>query len=893
MKRKTRYLIMVLVAALLVMSLLAACGGAEAPAVEESAAVDATAVPEVPEVAEPEPTSEPAPEPTEEPSPVEEVIEEVVAEPEELTEEDLNAAFDEFLAGMEKYNTISLEDTAVALAEDPPPFLLDVREIAEVEEKGHIEGAVVIPLRELAQNLDLMPSFDTPIITYCGSGWRATIAMSALQALGWEDVKVLKGGSYSGWVEAEYPIVEGLPPEAEVLNAAEPDPMMVEKLDAMLSTIPEGWGVITAEALNTELIENPDLILIDVRTEAEVEENGYIDAENIIFIPIEEFITLQDMWPEGLDAPIVVYCGSGHRSTIAMSILRSYDYTDVRSLKDGYGGWASEGYPTVGAPEAEGSNLDAAFATFLADMEAYNTIGLDELNLALAEDPPPFILDVREYAELEENGHIEGAVNIPLREVADNIQYLPSFDTPIVSYCGSGWRCTIALTALEAMGWEDVKGLKGGSFGGWVEGGYPVAEGAAAEPMELNAAAPDPAIVAEMQTMLNNVPEGFGVVTADDLNTALVENPDLILIDVRTAAEAEEKGVIEAENWLHISLEDFIAQKDIWPADLDAPIVVYCGSGHRSTIAMSILWSYGYTDVRSLKGGFGGWVEAGYPVAEAPEMAEAEGGTADLDAAFTTFLADMDHYNTISLEDMNAALAEDPPPFLLDVREVTELEEKGHIEGAVNIPLRELADNIQYLPSFDTPIVSYCGSGWRCTIAATALEAMGYEDVKCLKGGSFSGWVEAGYPVAKGAAAEPLELNAAEPDPAVAAEIQEMLQNVPEGFGGISADDLNTALVENPDLIVIDVRTAEEVAEQGVIEAENWLHIPLEEFIAQQDMWPEDRDAPIVVYCGSGHRSTIAMSILWAYGYSDVSSLKDGFSGWVEAGYPVVEFAAP
>ncbi len=195
--------------------------------------------------------------------------------------------------------------------------------------------------------------------------------------------------------------------------------------------------------------------------------------ENVIFIPIEEFVAQQDQWPEDLDAPIVVYCGSGHRSTIAMAILRSYGYTDVRSLKGGYGGWASEGYPTVGAPEAEGANLDAAFATFLAGMEAYNTIGLDALNLAMIEDAPPFILDVRELAELEEKGHIEGAVNIPLREVADNIQYLPSFDTPIVSYCGSGWRCTIALAALEAMGWEDVKGLKGGSYGGWVEAGYP------------------------------------------------------------------------------------------------------------------------------------------------------------------------------------------------------------------------------------------------------------------------------------------------------------------------------------------------------------------------------------------------------------------------------------
>jgi len=53
-----------------------------------------------------------------------------------------------------------------------------------------------------------------------------------------------------------------------------------------------------------------------------------------------------------------------------------------------------------------------------------------------------------------------------------------------------------------------------------------------------------------------------------------------------------------------------------WPADLDAPIVVYCGSGHRSTIAMTILWTYGYTDVKSMRGGISDWVEAGYPVVD-------------------------------------------------------------------------------------------------------------------------------------------------------------------------------------------------------------------------------------------------------------------------------------
>ena len=80
----------------------------------------------------------------------------------------------------------------VELVEDTPPFLLDVRTAAELEENGHIEGATHIPLDELAQHIDLLPAFDTPIVAYCGTGWRATIAMTALHGMGWTDVRALK-----------------------------------------------------------------------------------------------------------------------------------------------------------------------------------------------------------------------------------------------------------------------------------------------------------------------------------------------------------------------------------------------------------------------------------------------------------------------------------------------------------------------------------------------------------------------------------------------------------------------------------------------------------------------------------------------------------------------------
>jgi len=525
--------------------------------------------------------------------------------------------------------------------------------------------------------------------------------------------------------------------------------------------------------------------------------------------------------------------------------------------------------------------LDAAYADFLANMVAYNTIGLEALNAALVENPP-FLLDVRKVSEVESNGYIPGSVLIPLNELGDNLAYLPDQDTDIVSYCGSGWRCTIALTGLGALGWN-VKGLKQDSFAGWVAAGYAVDEGVPAAPESMNSVMLDENVSGYIKDMFANVPDGFGVLTDENLNTALAENPDLVLIDVRKDSELDEKGFIASDNWIHIPLEQFIEMKSMWPQDKDTPIAVYCGSGHRSTIAMTILWSYGYSDVTSLKGGFGGWVTAGYPY----EM----GIYQKLDAAYADFLANMVAYNTVSLEAFNAMLV-DNPPYILDVRNVDEVENSGHIPGAVVLPLRELGENFAYLPEQDQQIVSYCGSGWRCTIAMTGLEALGW-DVLSLKGNSFAGWVEAGYATEEGMP-DPYEVtNSVELDPQVATTISDMFANIPDGWGVITDEQLNATLADNPDVYLIDVRTQAEVDEKGIIESGNWVGVPLEEFIAQRAVWPTDKTSEIVVYCGSGHRSTMAMSILWSYGYTNVLSLKGGFGGWVDAGYPVVDYVAP
>lgn len=537
-------------------------------------------------------------------------------------------------------------------------------------------------------------------------------------------------------------------------------------------------------------------------------------------------------------------------------------------------------------PEASTDELDAAYSAMLESMVAYNTIKADALLEAMATDQPPFLLDVRTAEELVENGHIEGAVSIPLDQLAQNLDLLPGFDTPIVIYCGSGWRATIAMTALSALGWNDVKALKT-TYTDWVEAGNPVAGGAAPEAEVLIAAEPDSGMVNTIDKVLSNLPKGYGGTNAEDLNLVLAENPGTSLMDVRRSEEVEAKGFItvDDEDTAFIPLEEFIANRDLWPADKDASLTVYCGSGHRSTMAMTMLWTYGYTDVKSLKSGFGGWADEGYPVT---------GGVAKIDNAFQFLLDNMEKYNTITMEPLNEALASDTPPFLLDVRTTPELEERGHISGAVHIPLHELTQQLDLLPDFDTPIVVYCGSGWRATIAMTVLGALGWEDVKALKN-TYQEWLDAGYAVEEGTAAEAMVLGVAEPDADVVAVLDGMISSIPEGYGVTTAEELNAELVDNHEIKLIDVRRVEELDENGVIDngAVEQMHIPLETFIEMKDKWPTSEEAEITVYCGSGHRSTMAMTMLWTYQYSKANSLKGGYGNWLREGYPVLEYEAP
>src|SRR5438067_11172808 len=83
----------------------------------------------------------------------------------------------------------------------------------------------------------------------------------------------------------------------------------------------------------------------------------------------------------------------------------------------------------------------------------------------------PVVIDVREQDEVEQ-GIVPGAIHIPRGYLESRVEeYVPDYDTPVVTYCASGNRSAFAAETLTQMGFKNVASLNGG-FGAWKEAGF-------------------------------------------------------------------------------------------------------------------------------------------------------------------------------------------------------------------------------------------------------------------------------------------------------------------------------------------------------------------------------------------------------------------------------------
>jgi len=77
-------------------------------------------------------------------------------------------------------------------------------------------------------------------------------------------------------------------------------------------------------------------------------------------------------------------------------------------------------------------------------------------------NPNATLIDIREPYELEIDGSVNGAVNIPMGEIPEKIGEIKDMPKPIVVFCRSGGRASSTLNFLIENGLDEV--FNGGGF---------------------------------------------------------------------------------------------------------------------------------------------------------------------------------------------------------------------------------------------------------------------------------------------------------------------------------------------------------------------------------------------------------------------------------------------
>ena len=103
----------------------------------------------------------------------------------------------------------------------------------------------------------------------------------------------------------------------------------------------------------------------------------------------------------------------------------------------------------------------------------YGDVSIQEAIEFIEEKPDLVIIDVRTVAEFED-GHIEGAINIPVDKLPDRLAEL-SKDDELLVYCRTGNRSGAAVNILSDAGYMRIYHMHEG-ISVWIQQGHPVVQ---------------------------------------------------------------------------------------------------------------------------------------------------------------------------------------------------------------------------------------------------------------------------------------------------------------------------------------------------------------------------------------------------------------------------------
>jgi hydroxyacylglutathione hydrolase len=235
----------------------------------------------------------------------------------------------------------------------------------------------------------------------------------------------------------------------------------------------------------------------------------------------------------------------------------------------------------------------------------------------------------------------------------------------------------------------------------------------------LSTAPPEPTYYSRMKKVNADGPEVLGhlpvipALPANEFNKA-VESKTAALVDTRTMLAF---GGGHIKGALSIGATPMLTIWAGWLLDPDQPILLVLESDVAVEEVAAFFIRSGYTKFDGyLAGGMTSWDNKGYPLAQLEQMTVHEVETC-----------------TDELQ-------------VLDVRAPSEWQ-GGHVPCAKHIFVPEIRERAGELEK-SRPVVTFCATGYRATIAASMLQQQGFADVRTMPG-SWTAWENAGLPVSK------------------------------------------------------------------------------------------------------------------------------------------------
>jgi len=93
-------------------------------------------------------------------------------------------------------------------------------------------------------------------------------------------------------------------------------------------------------------------------------------------------------------------------------------------------------------------------------------------------------------------------------------------------------------------------------------------------------------------------------------------------------------------------------------------------------------------------------------------------------------------------------------------------------------------------------------------------------------------------------------------------------------------------VIANISPLILDVRTPLEYAE-GYIEGA--MLLPVQVIQREYGKIADYRDKPVLIYCATGNRSTVAAKVLIDNGFKNIYNMRYGIAEWQKNGFPVVK----